>query len=365
MSDLSQQQEALCQQAFEAEAANRLSLAIELYRRALQLDLSNPTPYLFLGYVYYKQGEREAATQVFSLGADISPNLVNAWQNPVLTEDIRQRSHTADQALRSHFTDLHRATLRDFTRDHDGAQIDRIEAAIWCGTHDESFQYGSDLQRPHLFYVPDLDQRPVFDASEFPWCQALESQFEQIRQEYMEVTGDPNVSTEPYIEKGASALGEDWKPLIGTDNWLSLHLYKNDEKNDPLIARLPVTMALLREVPLLTTYGRPREVLFSKLAAGQHIPPHYGLANTDMTVHLPLLCQGDAGMRVAGQLHRWQAGRAFLFDDAFLHESWNRSAESRVNLLFGAWHPDLTDIERAAVSATFEAREAWNRSRTL
>ncbi|HJU41002.1 MAG TPA: aspartyl/asparaginyl beta-hydroxylase domain-containing protein, partial [Tahibacter sp.] len=32
------------------------------------------------------------------------------------------------------------------------------------------------------------------------------------------------------------------------------------------------------------------------------------------------------------------------------HEAWNRSDRTRVVLIFDVWHPDLTDVERAAVT---------------
>ena len=59
-----------------------------------------------------------------------------------------------------------------------------------------------------------------------------------------------------------------------------------------------------------------------------------------------------------------QSGKVFAFDDAFHHESWNNGATTRVNLLFEAWHPDLSPDEQGAISACFDAREQWNSSRS-
>lgn len=365
MEDTQGRQQQLCEQAFAAENAGRLRSAAEDYRRALLLDRHNPTPYLFLGFVLNKLGEADAATRVYSLASDLNPLALNAWRNPKVSEDIQLRSHDANDIVRKHFTRLHKNSLEEYRRLNPKADIQRIFEAIWCATHEQEFEYRHAEQRPHLFYVPDLDAAAVFDSSRYPWCQAIEAAYEDIREEYCRLVSNPEIAGEPYIEANSSALGEPWKPLIGSKNWTSHHIYKNDRADQRLMESLPVTCGLLDQVPLLTTHGQPREALFSVLMGKQHIPPHYGLANTDMTVHLPLIASSEGGMNVAGQEYLWQEGKIFLFDDAFLHESWNRSEDARVNLLFGAWHPDLSPDEQRAVSASFEAREAWNKGRTI
>ncbi|MFT7472656.1 MAG: aspartate beta-hydroxylase [Kiritimatiellia bacterium] len=365
MEDTLSRQQQLCEQAFSAESAGRLQSAAADYRRALVLEKSNPTPYLYLGFVLNKMGDSRAAVSVYSLACDLSPKVLNAWRNPEVSKDIQLRSHNANELLRDHFTQLHKSTLAEYQRLYPMADIQRIYDAIWCATHDQEFQFKNVQQRPHLFYVPDLEASPVFDSSLYPWCHAIEAAFEEIREEYYQLAMNPGIVGEPYIDANASALGESWKPLIGSKNWTSHQLYKNDHADRILIEQLPTTCALLEQVPLLKTHGQPREVLFSVLLGKQQIPPHYGLANTDMTVHLPLIASSKAGMNVAGQEYLWQEGKAFLFDDSFLHESWNNSSEPRVNLLFGAWHPDLSAHEQNAVAASFESREAWNKTRSI
>jgi len=365
MEDKLDQQQRLCEQAFAAENAGRLRSAAADYRRALLLDIQNPTPYLFLGFALNRLGENQAAASVYSLAADLNANLINAWRNPAVSKDIQIRSHDANELLRSHFSQLHRETLAEYQRRHQGADIQRIHDAVWCATHDQEFRFENEQQQPHLFYVPDLEAIPVFDSSLYPWCRKLEEAHEAITEEYLRLLRNPEVVGKPYIDADASTLEDSWKTLIGSMNWTSLHLYKDEHANRELIEQLPLTCSLLENVPLLTTHGQPREVLFSVLMGEQHIPPHYGLANTDMTVHLPLITSEQAGIKVAEQDYPWQQGKLFLFDDSFLHESWNANPEPRVNLLFGAWHPDLSVHEQNAVAASFETRQAWNNSRSI
>ena len=66
-------------------------------------------------------------------------------------------------------------------------------------------------------------------------------------------------------------------------------------------------------------------MFFSILDAGAHIPPHTGVTNTRVIVHLPLVLPGRAGFvsaRDPGVAH----GEAWVFDDTIEHEAWNDSA---------------------------------------
>ncbi len=342
-----------------------LEKAATLYRQAIDCDRSNATPYLFFGYALKLLGNDDPAAQVWSLGADLDTRVVNVWQTQGADDDVRLRSKSANDAIRRHFTDLHRQTMADFQDAHPGAAIGRIAAAIWCQTHDAAFEYQHPDQQPHLFYVPDLPPIPVYTAALAPWFDVLESVWRRIRDEYRAARESAVAEQAPYLDASAANLGKDWQPLADSLNWGSLHLYKKGEPNPRLIELFPDTLRALSEVPLVRTPKGPSEVLFSVLQGKQRIPPHFGVANTDMTVHLPIIVPDDSAIRVVDEVYAWQRGKVFAFDDAFRHESWNDSELPRVNLLFEAWHPDLTVDEQNAVTATFSARARWNQLRSL
>lgn len=365
MQDVTLTQNRLCAAALNAEQAGRLDDAATLYRRAISHDASNPTPYLFLGYALKSLGKDEAAVQVWSLGADIDAQFINAWQAETADEDIRRRSKSANDAIRAHFTNLHQRSIAEFQAANPQANIDRIAAAIWCQTHDSAFEYRHPEQKPHIFYVPDLPPIPIYAAAHTPWFEVLESAWPEINAEYLAAQEAAAQEQAPYLDASVAGLGADWEPLAGTLNWGSLHLYKMGEPNPRLIDLFPETLRALGEVPLVQTPEGPSEILFSVLQGEQRIPPHFGVANTDMTVHLPIIVAPESAIRVVDTVHEWQQGRVFAFDDAFRHESWNNSAQPRVNLLFETWHPDLTADEQRAVTATFDARLRWNQMRSL
>lgn len=355
----------LCAEAEAAENSGRLEFAAEGFRRAIGLDPDNPTPYLFLGFALSRLGRQEKATQAWSLAADLDPRVINAWRNPAVAPNVRLRSKAAGEAIRGHFTAQHRDTIAAFQRQHPEADVERIANAIWCQTHDGGFEYRHPQQRPHLFYVPDLAPIPVYGPEHMPWQRDLEAVWETVRDEFLAASDVAAAEQKPYLAPRAAGLGEDWKPIADSLNWGSFHLYKQGVGNQRLIELMPKTLTALESVPVLTTSKGPREILFSVLQGRQRIPPHYGVSNTDATVHLPIVTAADSAIRVVDEVHHWQAGKVFAFDDAFDHESWNDSDEARVNLLFEAWHPDLTEDEQLAIAATFDAREAWNRSRSI
>ena len=365
MHDSTQMQTKLCTAALDAEEGGRLQDAAKLYRQAIACDDRVPTPYLFLGYVLQNLDRRDAAVQAWSFAADLDPRVVNAWRNENVAADIQRRSKCADNAIRRHFTALHKNTIAAYQREHPQANVDRITAAIWCQTHDTTFEYQHPRQKPHLFFVPDLAPIAVYGPEHMPWQAALETAFKDIREEFLAARESAADEERPYFEPGAADPGEDWKPIANSLNWGSFHLYKQGTANPRLLAMFPATLIALQSVPVLETTTGPREILFSVLQGGQRIPTHFGVANTDITVHMPIIATEESAIRVVDEVNVWQEGKIFAFDDAFDHESWNDGVEPRVNLLFEAWHPDLTVDERSAIAATIDARESWNRSRSI
>jgi len=365
MNDTIQTQNSLCSTALAAEESGRLEEAARLNRQAIACDKSNPTPYLFLGFVLQKLERTDAAVQVWSLAADLDSRIVNTWRNPDVPADIQQRSRAADLGIRSYLTAMHSACIAEFRRQHPRADVERIAAAVWCQTHDVAFEYQHARQNPQLFFVPDLAPIPVYGPGHLPWQQKLEDAFQDIREEFLANWEQARDEERPYLEPSAANLGENWKPIADSLNWGSLHLYKQGVANSRLVGLFPVSLAACRAVPLVDTPGGPSEILFSVLQGEQRIPPHFGVANTAVTVHMPIITTDRSAIRIVDDVFKWQQGKVVAFDDTFEHESWNESAEPRVNLIFETWHPDLTDDEKGAITMAFATRKSWSDSRSI
>lgn len=196
---------------------------------------------------------------------------------------------------------------------------------------------------------------PVVPDNQLPWKESLESTCEQIRDEYQAAV-HRKVAMQPYVP--AETRDPRWSQLRGTLDWSSIHLYRDGQPTEEA-AQFPHTLAALQQTDLVRVDGEPLEVFFSRLRPGAHIPPHFGLTNTRLTVHLPLLVPPDCAIRVGDNLYHWQPGKIIGFDDSYEHEAWNRSTAERVVLIFETHHPDLGPAEREAVEYAYLVRQHW------
>jgi aspartyl/asparaginyl beta-hydroxylase (cupin superfamily) len=60
-------------------------------------------------------------------------------------------------------------------------------------------------------------------------------------------------------------------------------------------------------------------------------------------------------LRVGGETRAVVEGQAMIFDDSIEHEAWNDGASVRAVLLFEIWRPEISDEEKVALTAMFEA----------
>jgi aspartate beta-hydroxylase len=98
--------------------------------------------------------------------------------------------------------------------------------------------------------------------------------------------------------------------------------------------------------------GRGPTAFFSILEPHTKIPPHTGVTNTRVTVHLPLIVPPGCAFRVGGETREWKVGTAWVFDDTIEHEAWNDSDAPRAILIFDVWNPELTVLECDLVRET-------------
>ena len=100
--------------------------------------------------------------------------------------------------------------------------------------------------------------------------------------------------------------------------------------------------------------------MFSVLQPATRIPPHTGVSNTRLVVHLPLIIPPNCGFRVGNETREWRPGTAWVFDDTIEHEAWNDSDRPRTILIFDIWSPFLSAAERELVSLVTAEADAFN-----
>ncbi|MBV6416909.1 MAG: hypothetical protein CMLOHMNK_01527 [Steroidobacteraceae bacterium] len=214
------------------------------------------------------------------------------------------------------------------------------------------------LQQPRFFYFPELPQIQFYARERFPWLDEVEAATDAIRAELIDVLRDDS-AFKPYVTGSANRPRKDELSLLNDPAWSAFFLWKNGEVVPENAARCPATMRALRNAPLAAVPKRSPSVLFSLLRPGTHIPPHHGFVNTRLICHLPLIVPEGCTFRVGNDVRDWRKGAAWAFDDTIEHEAWNRSAETRVILLFDIWRPEITDEERSLIVNLFESIDAY------
>lgn len=205
------------------------------------------------------------------------------------------------------------------------------------------------------FHYPGLREIEFHDRAGFPWLEELESLTGQIAAELDVVANSADSVLVPYVQYGASEPLAQWRELNHNRDWTAIHLIQRAERIVPNADYCPVTMAFLDKMDQPWIEGCGANAMFSMLAPRTSIPPHVGVANFRLLCHLPLIIPGKCWFRVGEEVHDWELGRAWVFDDSIEHEAVNETDHLRVIMIFDIWHPDLSPAEKAAIAATVAA----------
>jgi aspartyl/asparaginyl beta-hydroxylase (cupin superfamily) len=182
-----------------------------------------------------------------------------------------------------------------------------------------------------------------FDWRHIEGLERLWSQRETLRQEYL----CSQQRLRPY--RNESGLSED--PMSPThssdgavayhdDRWKVAFLYRAGRRIDEDQSFFRTTYRLLEEVPTLDQTF----VMLSVLESNTWIPPHYGLCNGLIRVHIPIIVPESCSIEVGGEQRDWN--EPLVFDDSFRHQVSNRGPSQRVVLFFNIFHPELSVADR-------------------
>lgn len=209
---------------------------------------------------------------------------------------------------------------------------------------------------------PFLANYEFFARDAFPWLATVESATDDIRQELLAVLDADQAGITPYIAYDEGLPLNQWRELNHSPRWGAYFLWNEGRREEAHLARCPKTAAALAAAPQVDIAGRGPTAFFSLLEARTHIPPHTGVTNSRLTVHLPLIVPPGCRFRVGGETREWRTGHAWVFDDTIEHEAWNDSDVPRAVLIFDVWNPQLTSLERELVRAATVALVEYNGS---
>ena len=204
--------------------------------------------------------------------------------------------------------------------------------------------------QPTFMYFPYLPAIEFYERADFPWLDSIEAATDDIRAELVNVLADgPDATLEPYVTLSQTAPLDQWRELNHSRRWGVYYLWREGAPYPEHLARCPRTVAALEAWPRCDVPGSTPSALFSILDAKTRIPPHTGVSNTRLIVHLPLIIPPGCGFRVGAEQREWVPGKAFVFDDTMEHEAWNDSDVPRAVLIFDIWSPFVSEVEREFV----------------
>jgi aspartate beta-hydroxylase len=215
-------------------------------------------------------------------------------------------------------------------------------------------------QEPVLFHYPGLPEIEFLDREDLPFMAEFEARTPQIQAELAGVLDDDADQLEPYINYPPNVPLDQWTELNRSPRWSGYHLLLNGERVENHCRRCPRTMDAITLLPQPTVSRRSPAAMFSVLQPRTRIPPHHGVANTRLVLHLPLVMPPGCGFRVGNETREWKIGQGWVFDDTIEHEAWNDSDQVRTILICDIWNPRLAEEERAMVAAVMAAMDAFS-----
>jgi aspartate beta-hydroxylase len=210
---------------------------------------------------------------------------------------------------------------------------------------------------PSFLYFPNIPSIEFFERDDFPWLGAIEAATDDIRAELANVLQDAPETLQPYITTKQTpgvtpqkdAGGGVWRELNDSPRWSTYFFWQEGRPYPENIERCPKTVAALSAWPRCDLPRTAPTAMFSLLAPKTRIPPHTGVTNARLVVHIPLIVPPECGFRVGAEIRPWELGKALIFDDTIEHEAWNNSDQLRAVLIIDIWNPFLTLAEREMV----------------
>jgi aspartyl/asparaginyl beta-hydroxylase (cupin superfamily) len=176
-------------------------------------------------------------------------------------------------------------------------------------------------QEPSFMYFPYLPTIEFYERSDFPWLDSIEAATDAIREELVSVLSDGDAVLEPYVSHARNPSQESkWRDLHQSRRWGVYFLWREGVAYPKHIERCPPTVAALESRPRCEVPGCSPTAVFSILDARSHIPPHTGVNNTRLIVHLPLIVPPGCVFRVGAEQREWEL-KALVFDDTIEHEA--------------------------------------------
>jgi aspartate beta-hydroxylase len=320
--------------------------------KALAIEPGNLRALLQKASLQELKGLPRAAAMTFRDALQVLPP---GFQTPPPMEPVLQHAKEAVRENDRRLEVFLEERLKDVRARHSGAVLKRFEGCL------ETMLQKRPVfrQKPSFMHFPGLPAIEFYERADFPWLDSIEAATAEIRAELIDVLADGPSILKPYIELAQEMQASQWRELNHSRRWGVYFLWREGVAIREHLARCPRTVAALEAWPGCDVPGCGPTAVFSILDAKTRIPPHNGVNNTRLVVHLPLIVPPGCGFRVGAERREWHPGKAFVFDDTMEHEAWNDSDTPRAVLILDIWSPFLSAAERDLVRSLTDGVGEW------
>jgi hypothetical protein len=203
-------------------------------------------------------------------------------------------------------------------RNIDVADLDRVHSALEAGG----------------FTLSGLDVQPFYDPADFPWAEEASARTTSLIEEVGRLRG----RLAPHPESDV---------LLSRGTWAAFFLWRGGRERADDSQLAPAGAEVTGLAP---GGGKAGNSYFSVLGPGTEIKAHTGRFNGRLRCHVGLSVPAGAWIDVAGERREWRVGECLVFSDALTHHVANDGLDARAVFAFDFWHPDVTPVERAALS---------------
>jgi len=200
---------------------------------------------------------------------------------------------------------------------------------LWQNAVDRGL-WENPLQRPVSRFVKGITSRPWYDTGEYPFIATLEAGYRDIKSELIF-----------NLENRSQLFTGETENLHVGGQWTELRLKSSGYGFTEYTKYFEKTMTYIRNCGQEFT-----SIKFSAIQPGTHIRTHTGPSNERLRLHLTLMHEGGARIRVGKEWHTWKEGKMIMFDDSWEHEVLHTGQSIRVVLIMDIWHPELPQEKR-------------------
>ena len=322
--------------------------------RVLKLEPRHLIALLKKGELLERRGKHKAAAQVFH---NALQTIAPGTRLPNVLHDMVTR---ALEAVRRNDAAVERqieARVAQVRAEFGGEALERVDHGIAALLGKRRIYH----PQPTFLHIPKLPDYEFYPRGQFPWLAEFEAAVPEIRAECERVLREDTAAIVPYIDYPEGVPLDQWAELNKSRRWSAFFLWRDGIRVDANADRCPKTAALLAKSPVADVPGYAPTAFFSILDRKSHIPPHTGVTNSRLIVHLPLVVPPQCRFRVGSDTREWREGQAWVFDDTIEHEAWNDSDVPRAILIFDTWHPALTRGERELIRTAVPAIKDYYR----